>query len=254
MIMLPATDYAAMGYSRSEFEHLVETIEPDQQRYITHTIYRLAEVYWLTSTVEENVLKRGIPPTHEGLLSLQMYLLLTCADKLGWVYDPQAETQARFEAFFHKLPVEVQYQLVERLWVWKTNRDTLVSLKFVYPQMNAIEMPSHQQIKQFVDALPFQDRFNALVDFLYLRRNWHLHEVEFPQFHWQPNLSVLQLQRLGYPLLNLGDEHNRILLAADNDHWYVVYYQADDPINELRQTILRGLSQIIKHISKSGDD
>ncbi len=102
---LSDSDYQIMNTSWNGLTTILETLPPETQYYVTNATHRLAEVEWITCKLEQEITKnRGVPTVQEGLLSLQMYLLLTCADTLGHLYHSGGVGQ-RFREFFRSLPI-----------------------------------------------------------------------------------------------------------------------------------------------------
>lgn len=242
------TDHRVMGYRDSvAFFEQVQTLAPERQRFVVNITHRLADVEWLTRTLDDQVCRgRGAVIT-EGLLSLQFYLLLTCADTLGHVCSAKHGVKERFRVFFETLPQEVRLRLTGHFLVWATDWEELVRLGLADPNTQTAVYPSREQINQQVECLSIKERLDAVMDFFYfVRRNPYTHETEYPQLGWHPNLSVLQMQRLGVPNVGSMGELDRIQATPDDNRWYFVYYNCDDPIAELRWAILRGLGEIVR--------
>lgn len=195
---LPETDYRVMNTSPNEFFEITEQLPQDTQYYVINATHRLAEVDWITRKLEEQIRTKGAPVVQEGLLSLQLYLLLTCADTLGHIYSTGGVGK-RFREFFDKLPQEAEQNLIDNILTWKTDFAELVRLGLGDARTNTAFYPSRQQILQAIQPLTPDKRLEAVVDFLYFRRNYYTHQSEYPQLGYHPNLSVMQGQRLNVP-------------------------------------------------------
>ena len=100
---LTETDFQIINCTRDEFSNLILGLPEITKPYVVNATHRLAECEWVTSKLEDEVARRGPPVAQEGLLSLQIYLLLTCADTLGHVFGAHGVRQ-RFDNFFSNLP------------------------------------------------------------------------------------------------------------------------------------------------------
>jgi hypothetical protein len=116
---LPDTDHVAMNCPRNDFYDRVYSLPEKTQQYIANTTHRLAEIDWITRTLEDQVRSDRSPVTHEGILSLQVYLLLTCADTLGHL-SAGGRVGARFRGFFENLPSDAKQNLFNNLLFWFT--------------------------------------------------------------------------------------------------------------------------------------
>lgn len=241
-------DYQVMGYhDRNVFSDHVYNLDEANQRFVINATHRLADTVWLARTLDDQVQRMRGPAITEGLLSLQFYLLLTCADTMGHICSRSQRVGTRFRAFFQTLSQEAQHQLAEVFLVWRTNWDELVLLGLADPQTRNATCPSRSQIEQHVRCLSDGERIDAVIGFLYyVRRNPYTHEAEYPQIGWHPNLSVLQMQRLGVPNVATLGELDHIQVGVDNEKRYFVYYNTDDPIAELRWVVIRRLGEIVK--------
>src|SRR5262245_45435534 len=98
---LSQADYKTMNCSWQVFSERVFSLPEVVQYHVINSTHRLAEVEWLSSKLEDEVRTRGTPVVQEGLLSLQIYLLLTCADGLGHIHhSASGGVGQRFRAFF----------------------------------------------------------------------------------------------------------------------------------------------------------
>ena len=241
---LPQTDYQTMDCSHNEFFETVQGLPGETQYYVVNATHRLAEVDWITRRLEEEVSNRGAPVVQEGLLSLQMYLLLTCADTLGHTHVAGGVGQ-RFRAFFSNLPQEARQNLIDNIFTWRTDFAELVGLGLGDAATNTAFYPSRQQIIQSIQPLSPSERLEAVVDFLYMRRNYYTHESEYPQLGHHPNLSVMQRQRLNTPNTATLGELDRLQPMFSGDNIYFTYYETDDVIATIRWSVVRGLGQVV---------
>lgn len=244
---LPQTDYQTMNCSSNEFFDIVRGLPEKTRNYVANTTRRLAEVHWITRKLDEDVRRSRPPVAQEGLLSLQIYLLLTCADTLGHTYDSGRVGQ-RFRAFFRNLPQEAKENLTDNILTWKTNFAEMVGLGLVDAATNAAIYPSRQQIVQSIKSLNPDERWEAVVDFLYMRRNAYTHESEYPELGYHPNLSVMQRQRLNIPNTATQRERDRLQLMFSGDDFYFTYYETNDVIATIRWSIVRGLGRVVGSI------
>lgn len=241
---LPETDYQTMDCSRNEFFESVQSLPPQTKDYVVNVTHRLAEVHWITRRLEEEVSNRRAPVAQEGLLSLQIYLLLTCADTLGHTHVAGAVGQ-RFRAFFSKLPEEARRNLIENIFTWRTDFSELVGLGLGDAGTRKAFYPSRRQIVESIEPLSPSERLEAVVDFLYMRRNWYTHESRYPQLGYHPNLSVMQRQRLNVPDTATLGERDRLQSMQSGDNIYFTYYETDDVIATIRWSVARGLGQVV---------
>jgi hypothetical protein len=233
-----------MDCSYNEFFKTVQGLPGETQYYVVNATHRLAEVDWITRRLEEEVSSRGSPVVQEGLLSLQMYLVLTCADTLGHTHVAGGVGQ-RFRAFFNNLPQEAKQNLIDNIFTWRTNFVELVGLGLGDAATNKAFYPSRQQIIQSIQPLCPGERLEAVVDFLYMRRNYYTHESEYPQTGYHPNLSVMQRQRLNIPNTATFGELDRLQPMFNGDKIYFTYYETDDVIATIRWSVVRGLGQVV---------
>lgn len=242
---LSVFDCDVMNCSNESFRQRLALLPDDKQRYVVNVTHRLLEVDWLTRTLETYVVSKGSLVGHEGLLSMQVYLLLTCADALGHIYVPGNKSQVdrRFKSFFEHLPLLAKSELANDILTWRTDADTLANLglfdgnKFSHPELSVIT--------DHLEKMTFDKRFDAIVGFLYIRRNWYTHESDYPQLGYHPNLTVMQRQRLNIPnTVNLG-YYDRLQVVDDKHGFYFTYYQTDDLVVTVRRAILRGLADVV---------
>jgi hypothetical protein len=214
---LPETDYRVMNTSRNEFFEIAQHLPPGTQYYVINATHRLAEVDWVTRKLEEQIRTKDAPVVQEGLLSLQLYLLLTCADSLGHIYST-GDVGKRFSEFFGKLPQEAKRDLVDSILTWKTDFAELVCLGLGDASTNTVVYPSRQQILQAIQPLTSDKRLEAVVDFLYFRRNHYTHQSEYPQLGYHPNLSVMQGQRLNVANTAALGELDRLQMSLEDTY------------------------------------
>jgi hypothetical protein len=243
---LPETDYQVMNTSHNELFEITQHLPQDTRYYVINATHRLAEVDWITRKLEEQIRTKGAPVVQEGLLSLQLYLLLTCADALGHIYSTNGVGK-RFREFFDKLPQEAKQKLTDNIFTWKTDFAELVRLGLGDASTNTAFYPSRQQILQAIQPLP-DKRFEAVVDFLYFRRNYYTHESEYPQLGYHPNLSVMQGQRLNVPNTATLGEHDRLQPMFYGNDIYFTYYETNDVIATVRWSIVHGLGKVIGRV------
>jgi len=220
---LAETDYATLGCSRAGFDQALEALPETTRYYATNATNRLAEVEWITQNLEREVKATGGPVTHEGLLSLQLYLLLTCADTLGHLYI-EGRVRKRFNAFFTKLPDDGKRYLAEAVVVWKATLEDLAARGLRDEAANTLTYPSLADIQQAIQPLSAEDRMDAVICHLYARRNWYTHESEYPQLGYHPNLAVMHRIRLGVPHTATLPGLDRLQLIPDEGKLYFAYY------------------------------
>ena len=242
---LPETDYQVMETTRNEFEEIYRRLPSDDMRYfVCNVTHRLAEVDWIGCQLEDQVRCEKAPSFQEGLLSLQFYLLLTCADTLGHVYSTGGVGK-RFRAFFDKLQQDAKEKLTGGIFAWKTDIAELDLLGLADVSAKKIIYPTREQIWRAIYPLTTDERYEMVVSSLYCRRNEYTHESEYPQLGHHPNLSVMQNQRLNVPSTSDLGEYDRLQQMCDANNNYFVYYETDDIIATVRWVILRGLGKAI---------
>lgn len=251
---LPETDYQIMNLSSSEFWEVLWTLPKEIQYYVINSTNRLAEVDWIIENLEREVMRNSPPVVQQGLLSLQVYLLLTCADTLGHIYsNKNAGVGKRFRNFFKNLPQEAKQNLLENVSTWKTDFSNLLLLGLTNKKSNSVIYPSRQQVFQVLHSKTENERFNAIVDFLYYRRNHYTHQSEYPQLGYQPNLAVMQNQRLDLPNVGSIGDYDQLepMFEVDkknNVFYYFTYYSetaGKNPIAVIRWSIVCGIGKII---------
>lgn len=248
---LPDEEYALMGYvGHDVFLDDVNSIEGPQQRFIINAAHRLADAGWLAEKLDEDVSRHKGPPVVEGLLSLQLYLLLTCADTLGHIDHPHDKPKERFWGFFLDLPCSAQRTLVDAFQVWRVKQQELAEMRLADPRTGNVTLPSPELIKSVVIDHSADIRLEAALDFLYrFRRNPYTHEAEYPQLGHHPNLYVLQMLRLGVDSVATAGEYDRTQAVAEGSTYYFVYHGTNDPVASLRRVMLEGLGAITrKHL------
>lgn len=241
---LPDNDYQIMNTPLRDFYTVLQSLPQETRNYVTNATHRLAEVAWIARTLEQAIVTGTRPLVQEGLLSLQMYLLLTCADALGHLYNSGGVGQ-RFREFFRMLPLDAQQNLIDGIYTWKTNFAALVNIGLGDLATSKVTLPSYQQIAQVLEPLAHDERLENVVDFLYIRRNYYTHESEYPQLGYHPNLSVMQNTRLNVPNTAILGEFDRLQPVFGENDIYFTYYRTDDPIATVRWSVVRGLGNII---------
>lgn len=250
--LLKPEDLQFMGFDSGmggwdQVPKLISTISSEEQEHIKNAVQRLNDVRWLSSALDADVVKKGGQLIQEGLLSNQFYLLLTCADTLGYIYIKEYHVRERFESFFSNLSSQVQQRLIDTFLTWKTNDSEMRQLGLVTPNSAGLEYPNLQQVRQYLQPLSLSERVKIAVDFLYTRRNADTHEAFYPQLGHHPNLSVLQRLRLRVPnVASIGDYDRLQSLRKNDGTLFFVYLMSDDPIAELRCIVLKGLEGIIR--------
>jgi hypothetical protein len=244
---LPEADCQVMNTPRNEFFETTQHLPQRTQRYVINATHRLAEADWITCRLEEQIATGSAPIVQEGLLSLQLYLLLTCADTLGHVCSPEGPSK-RFSAFFNKLPQEAKLNLTDNIFTWKTDFAEWVRLRPGDAITNPPSYPSRQEIQQAIQPLTPDKRLEAVVDFLYFRRNYYTHESKYPQLGDHPNLSVMQRQRLNVPNTATLGELDRLQPLSSGTDIYFTYYETNDVIATVRWSIVRGLGRVIGRV------
>lgn len=253
------SDFPLLGLGGSNrLDDVVNGLPKPDRYYVVNTFERLYDVAWIASELDEDVGKQVGVVGAESILSLQMYLLLTCADVLGHIHLPKANgVRNRFYAFFENLSSATQQMLIEGLLVFEERLENLSQSRFANPTTDSLTQPDkRRQIELPVLSLSEKERLTAVVDFLYYaRRNPYTHEAEFPQSGYHQNLHVLQMLRLDVPNVSTRGESDRIqIFVREKDGTLVLYYAymaADDPILHLRQVIVSGLGEIIRE--KAGE-
>lgn len=243
-IPLTQTDYQIMNCSHNQFFEILQGLSQETHYYVVNATHRLAEVDWITRKLEEDVRRGRTPVAQEGLLALQIYLLLTCADALGHAYATGGVRQ-RFRAFFKNLPQEAKENLINNILTWRTNFMGLVNIGLGDTTTNTATYPSRQRVVQFVQSLSPDERLEVVIDFLYAQRNYYTHESEYPQLGLHPNLTVMQRQRLNIPNTASEGELDRLLPMFERDNIYFTYYETDDVITTIRWSIVRGLGRVV---------
>jgi hypothetical protein len=250
-------DYQVMNLISSKFWDILWTLPKEIQYFVINSTNRLAEVDWVIENLEREVERNSPPVVQQGLLSLQIYLLLTCADTLGHIYcNKNAGVGERFRNFFKNIPQEAKQNLLGNISTWKTDLSSLMLLGLADEKSNSITYPSRQQVFQALHSKTESERFDAIVDFLYYRRNYYTHQSEYPQLGYHPNLAVMQNQRLGLPNVASIGEYDQLepLVETDkkgNVFYYFTYYSeiaGKDPIAVIRWSIVRGLGKIIGNL------
>jgi hypothetical protein len=237
-----------MGYDdHDKFSADVMRLNETHRRFVINVTVRLADIDWLSQTLDEHVRQGGGPPVKVGLLSLQIYLLLTCADILGHITVGGRKAGKRFKAFFQDLPPHAQQHLVKGYLVWKTDWGELLSLGLADPSTGLVTSPQPSAIERSVRALSHKKRLAAVIDFLYyICRTPYTHEGDYPGAGYHPILYVLQMHRLQVPQVVSFDEYDRLQAAVDGETRYFVVYNTKDPIAELRRVVLQGFGAIVR--------
>lgn len=250
---LNSDDYQVMNCNHNQlFEKWNALPEEDQQYYVANTTNRLAVVNWLVKTLEEQAAAQTAPVVQEGALSLQMYLLTTCADALGHIVSSANGVGQRFRDFFDFLSLAAKDNLIDNFLVWKADLAELQAEGLVVngtTDETQITRPERQQIVNALQNKGRDERLEAIVDFLYARRNLYTHESAYPQLGYHPNLSVLQNLRLNIPnTADLG-EQNRLQELLCGTYYCFMYYECDDPIATLRWSVLQGFGKLLGFIT-----
>jgi hypothetical protein len=169
---------------------------------------------------------------------------------MGHIVNPDASVGVRFTSFFSYLPADVQESLTKEILVWSaTEADLEKEGLFDTTTKTPIIPHERSQIEDPVLRMSKSERFEAVVDYLYVRRNLFTHEAEHPQLGWHPNLSQLQKLRLGSTKVGTLGDMGRIqqvlkpTKAGSIRYW--VYFASDDPIAILRHLVVAGLGKII---------
>lgn len=243
------SECAIMGFQnpKAYFELLdiVDTkVSEPNKSYIINTSQRIFDSKWISRNVAHEIQQGLRIGFHEGLLSISLYLLLTCADTLGHIYATGGVRQ-RFNSFFNNLTVPVQKNLMSSIEVWKTTSQQMINLGLQGTNSGEFYYPSHSTIVSVLASISDADRFETLVSYLYLRRNSSTHEAEVPQLGFHPNLSVLMAKRLGVSNVASSGDYDHLQVMEDSSNLYFVYF-VDDPIHALRWAILKGLGQIFQ--------
>jgi len=241
---LSQSDYGILGYSHTAFYEKIQSLSEETRHYIVNATQRLTEAEWVSRKIDKDILSGTVPIAHEGLLSLLLYLLITCADVLGHTYSKKGVGQ-RFRLFFLNLPQLAKDELMAGILCWKTKFADLVELGLADTDSRVAVYPSKDILIQEVNNLSLTERFDAVIESLYFRRNYYTHEADYPQLGYHPNLSVLHRQRFNVPnTSNLGHLDRLQLIMYENEYLFV-YYETDDITQLIRQVILHGLGRII---------
>jgi hypothetical protein len=192
-IPMPLSDEALkiLRCNHNDYYRLIHAMQDPGKQYVMNSTHRLAEIEWIIEKLQEEVNKHQPPVIQEGILSLQIYLLLTCADTLGHIYI-QGGVAQRIDEFFSHLPNEAKFLLKENLLIWKTDFNELVRIGIGTPQTNTMRYPTKDEILSAVQNETDENRLSAVIKFLSCRRNMYTHEADYPQLGFHPNLSVLQ--------------------------------------------------------------
>lgn len=244
LMPLSDADYQVINSSFWDIQKYIESLPEIHQYHVVNVTHRLGDVEWITETLEQQVKNRNGPILTEGLLSLQVYLLLTCADTLGHLIT-SGGVWDRFNSFFVNMPQDAKDNLINNILTWKTDFATLVTHKLADPNKNTVFYPTYQQIVQVTQGLSSGDRLMTVTEFLYARRNEYTHESNYPQLGHHPNLSVMQRQRLHIPNTSQLGELDRIQVLFWKNHYYFAYYETDDLITTIRWSILRSLGELL---------
>lgn len=247
LMPLPDTDYAVMNCSWNELFNCWQSLPEQTQYYVANTTHRLAEVDWLARTLDEHVRRGHGPVAQEGILSLQVYLLLTCADTLGHLYA-SGGVGVRFKGFFRNLPQDARQNLLDNILTWRTDVTEMVNLGLGDAATQQLTYPGRQQVMQILQSWSPEQRLEAIIDFLYIRRNYYTHESEYPQLGGHPNLSVMQAQRLQAPNTATFGEYDRLQPMSDGGNIYFAYYETGDLVATIRWSVVRGLGQVIGRV------
>ncbi|HRF50605.1 MAG TPA: hypothetical protein PLC98_23455 [Anaerolineales bacterium] len=243
---LSQADYSLMGFSSSQaFDSAFNQLAPSRQHYLSNVTHRMAEVEWLTDTLDNEVIANRAPLAQEGILSLQVYLLLTCADALGHtLVVSRGGVGARFQAFFDLANPAIRTKLCGSIAVWKSSlteqrqKGNFANGKPVYPRQAQI-------VTEFSSRSP-GDQWIWLRSFLFARRNMFTHESQHLRLGLHPNLSVMQGQRFGLPhVANLG-ELDRLQVIFENQAIYFASYLCDDVVAALREFIASTIGEYFK--------
>lgn len=245
---LSESDYQTMNCPYREFLDVVGRLPEKTQSCVVNATHRLAEVEWLTRKQEEDVRLGNSSIVHEGLLSLQIYLLLSCADNLGHVLTKSTKVGDRFKAFFRHLPDAEKQELTSRILAWKTDFAELVRTGLGDPNTNTAVYPTRQQILDAMQPLTLEERLETVIDILYMRRNRFTHESDYPQLGHHPNLLVMQLNRMKVPKTGTMKDLDRLQVLYDESHIYYAFYETDDLIATIRWIILRGMGRLMGRV------
>jgi hypothetical protein len=240
-------DLEIIGCDHSEFIGLLKKVEGSRQQYIENVGARLMDLDWLKRKIDAETKRDASPFFSEGLFSLQIYLLVTCADTLGHISCREGRPTERVQSFFSELPESSKHCLTNTFRVWMTKQSEPIAQNHLGRDIQHMKIPSKNQIFQIVESLSAEKRFSNIVQFLADYRHWFTHEADYPKLGRHPNLKVLHAMRLGVPnVASLGElDHTQIMIAG-KEKYYVVYYDTDDPIAELRKTIVQGLGRIVE--------
>jgi hypothetical protein len=124
---LPPCDYQTMNTSVHVFPGYIQSLPQSIRERVIGATHRLAEVEWISCALENQIRTKSPPVAQEGLLSLQLYLLLTCADSLGHI-QKSAGVGERFKAFFANLPQDAKANLMDNIFTLWTDLPALVRL------------------------------------------------------------------------------------------------------------------------------
>ncbi len=245
-IPMPLSDESLiiLRCNHDDYFHLINTMQDPDKQYVENATHRLAEIEWIIDKLQEEVNKHRPPIVQEGILSLQIYLLMTCADTLGHIFT-QGGVRQRIREFFSHLSNDAKSLLIENLRVWKTDFNELLSVGIGNPQTNAMRFPTENEILTAVRNKTDDDRLSAVIEFLFCRRNLYTHEADYPQLGNHPNLSVLQNMEAYYPDVGRLGELDRIQIMFPQNDILIAYYLTNNVINTIFQTVLMGFGTII---------
>jgi hypothetical protein len=245
---LAERDYQVIGLDYHSLVKLVEQLPDRSKWWIENVTHILAFVGWLQCVLDaermdsqkviwqRNIRVREKLPDEafDQALWTQFYLLLTCADALGYldVCGVRKEVEKRFGAFWIAVGETVRSQLQDSLLACCTSD---------------VEFPTVAVVRKQVQSMIPAERWNHLCRFLYGVRNGLVHEGNPPDCGWHPVLAHLQAVRLGVS----GVKELSSMVHLDTDpgrdmtHHYFCVIETPDPIATLHAAILRGLRNIL---------
>lgn len=221
-------------------------VNAEERRVLIAVTHRLANADWMSALLEEQY-REGEPPLGtESLLAMHIHLLLTCADAIGTFYVPQGSIVERFRACFDNLPSAAKGRLVQAFLVWKAEADEVTRFSTMASEQRGARYPSRHHVQQFLWSFSNEERFNMVVDFLAVWRNWFTYEIENPQLGYHLILSTMQKRRLKIPHPNTLGDYEGLQVLPFTGGVYFAYFETQDTAAELRGAILHALFHYIQ--------
>lgn len=208
----------------------IERMDCPNKQYVANATNTLAQIEWIMDKLQEEVKRGNLPVVREGILWLQIYLLMSCADALGHVLIPAGGVEKRSKEFFLSLPEKAKTNLITNLLVWETNSEEL------FRKGIDNRDPTQQEICSALQNKTEGDKFDAIYEFLWSVRNLYTHETDYPLHGMHPTLSTLQDGTVE-PITFISNHRN-------NKHIFYAYHCNNTP-QIIFDAVLMGLGNII---------